>query len=184
LAKKIKLMRSHGMTTLTWDRHQGHAHSYDVLALGYNYRLDEIRAAIGLEQLKKLPVNNQRRGEIMMQYRRALDGQTGVTLPFRSPHGQSSFHICPIVLDPNVDRGAFTQAMRAKGIQTSIHYPPIHQFTYYRQHVHGAGTALPHTDEIGKREVTLPLFPGLTEEKVQIVIGAVQEAIERSSGNE
>ena len=61
LAQKLRTLRSHGMTTLTWDRHQGHAWSYDVVDLGFNYRIDEIRSAIGREQLKKLEGNNERR---------------------------------------------------------------------------------------------------------------------------
>jgi dTDP-4-amino-4,6-dideoxygalactose transaminase len=68
IAEKIRLMRSHGMTSLTYDRHQGHAFSYDVVVTGYNYRIDEIRSALGLEQLKKLASNNQKRREITENY--------------------------------------------------------------------------------------------------------------------
>ena len=74
IADKVRLQRSHGMTTLTYDRHKGHAHSYDVLDLGYNYRIDEIRSALGLAQLKKLAVNNARRLAFTHQYREALEG--------------------------------------------------------------------------------------------------------------
>jgi len=63
-AEKLRLLRSHGMTSLTWDRHQGHAWSYDVVELGYNYRIDEIHSALGREQLKKLNGFNARRKEI------------------------------------------------------------------------------------------------------------------------
>ncbi len=75
LATRIRLLRSHGMTSLTWDRHRGHAYSYDVVDLGYNYRLDEIRSALGLVQLKKLSVNNARRGSVTRTYRQALNRQ-------------------------------------------------------------------------------------------------------------
>ncbi len=64
LAERLRLLRSHGMTSLTWDRHKGHAWSYDVVDLGYNYRIDEIRSAIGRVQLKKLEHNNQLRREL------------------------------------------------------------------------------------------------------------------------
>jgi len=73
LAEKIRLLRSHGMTTLTWDRHRGHAHSYDVVAQGFNYRLDEIRAAIGLVQLRRLERQNADRARVVAFYRDALD---------------------------------------------------------------------------------------------------------------
>jgi len=67
-AKKLRLMRSHGMTSLTWERHKGHAFSYDVVELGFNYRMDEIRAAIGRVQLSKLDKNNARRRELSQLY--------------------------------------------------------------------------------------------------------------------
>ena len=74
-------MRSHGMTTLTWDRHQGHAYSYDVVDLGYNYRIDEIRSALGRVQLAKLPGNNALRKQWTALYQKLLAG-SGVSLPF------------------------------------------------------------------------------------------------------
>jgi len=176
LAEKIRLMRSHGMTTLTWDRHRGHAHSYDVVALGYNYRLDEIRAAIGLEQLKKLPANNQRRGAITAEYRRALETEQALTLPFGMPCGSPSYHIFPILLRTDIARAVFIESLKAASIQTSIHYPPIHQFSYYRQHFGYRQGQLPVTEEVGRREVTLPLYPGMTDEQVQLVIREVRKA--------
>jgi dTDP-4-amino-4,6-dideoxygalactose transaminase len=176
LADRIRLMRSHGMTTLTWDRHHGRARSYDVVVLGYNYRLDEVRAAIGLEQLKKLPVNNQRRGEITAQYRRALESEPNIELPFEAPNGQPSFHIFPVLLDASVKRGIFIEKLKAVGIQTSIHYPPVHIFSYYHDHLGYKDTSLPLTETVGRREVTLPLYPGLTDEQVQMVVCAAQNA--------
>ncbi len=177
LAEKIGLMRSHGMTTLTWDRHRGHAHSYDVVALGYNYRLDEVRAAIGLQQLQRLPANNQRRAEITDNYRRVLETAPFLKVPFGASRGQPSFHLLPVILDTNIDQVAFIQKMKAAGIQTSIHYPPIHQFSYYRERFEQKQGFLPLTEEVGRREVTLPLYPGMTDKQFQLVIRAVQEAM-------
>jgi dTDP-4-amino-4,6-dideoxygalactose transaminase len=82
LAERLRLLRSHGMTTLTWDRHRGHASSYDVVAAGFNYRLDEVRAAVGLVQLRRLPEENKARGRILARYREALDGVQGLVMPF------------------------------------------------------------------------------------------------------
>lgn len=177
LADRIRLMRSHGMTTLTWDRHRGHAASYDVVRTGYNYRLDEIHAAIGLSQLKKLARNNRRRGEIVAQYRAAFDGMSGLRVPFTAPIAgtQPAYHIFPVILDETVDRAAFMTYLREKGIQSSIHYPPIHQFTAFRARTHDV--RLPITEAAGRREVTLPLFPAMTAEQVAAVIAAVGEAM-------
>lgn len=175
LAEKIRLMRSHGMTTLTWDRHRGYAYDYDVVTLGYNYRLDEVRAAIGLEQLQKLPAYNRRRGEITAQYRRVLETETALKLPFGAPHGEPSFHLLPVILDSGVDRETFVGRMKAAGIQVSIHYPPIHQFSYYRKRFGYREELLPLTEEVGRREVTLPLYPGMTGEQLQWVINTVRK---------
>lgn len=177
LAGKLRLMRSHGMTTLTWDRHRGHAHSYDVVELGYNYRLDEIRAALGIAQLHKLLNNNQRRAALTALYRHELAEIPDIAVPFAAPHGQSAYHIFPILLHADIERATFIERMKAHGIQTSIHYPPIHLFTYYRQHFGGAEDQLPFTEAVGKREVTLPLYPTMTEAQVAEVVAAVRDAV-------
>jgi len=76
LAERVRLLRSYGMTTLTWDRHKGHAGSYDVMNPGYNYRLDELHAALGRAQLKKLERNNQRRRNLLSYIERPCDRST------------------------------------------------------------------------------------------------------------
>ncbi len=174
LDKKLRLLRSHGMTTLTWDRHKGHAHTYDVVELGYNDRIDEIRSALGLAQLAKLTRNNQKRSEITEIYRKEL-AASQITLPFAGHRGNSSCHIFPILLPDGVDRSVFIDNMQAEGIQTSIHYPPIHTFTYYRNRY--PGVELPVTEHMAAREVTLPLYPTMTPDMVGWVIEAVKKSL-------
>ena len=178
LAARIRLMRSHGMTTLTWDRHRGHAASYDVVEAGYNYRLDEIHSAIGLAQLAKLAHNNARRARIAAQYRAAFAGMAGLSVPFATPTpgSQPAYHIFPVILDTDVDRNAFMASLRDRGIQSSIHYPPIHQFTAFQGRA--GDVHLPLTEAAGRREVTLPLFPTQTAEQVRQVVDAVTEVLE------
>ena len=180
LAKQIRLMRSHGMTSLTWDRHRGHAHSYDVVALGYNYRIDEIHSALGLVQLEKLEAGNQRRRKISDWYRSQLAELDGMTIPYADHPGTSAAHLFPILLDPEVDRHVFMEAMKAEGVQSSIHYPPIHTFSYYRERF--GEISLPRTESVGAREVTLPLYPSLREEQVVIVVQTVKKALEAAAG--
>lgn len=177
IAEKVRIMRSHGMTTLTWDRHRGHAHTYDVVALGNNYRIDEIRAALGLVQLKKLEENNSRRQAITERYRRGILEFTNseIGLPFIDSPGKPSYHIFPILLPDDVNRQVFMDLMRQKGIQTSIHYPPIHRFTYYQGRY--PGVYLPRTEEVASREVTLPLFPTMKDEDVDYVLSVTDEAL-------
>jgi len=185
IAEKIKLLRSHGMTTLTWDRHRGHASTYDVVELGYNYRIDEIRSALGLVQLGKLPQGNARRRDLTGRYWRRLAGAAfrGIELPFVGARGESSNHILPVLLPEDASRQAFMDAMREAGIQTSIHYPPVHQFSYYRGRY--PGLSLPVTERLGAREVTLPLYPTMSDEQVDMVLtaAAIALAIARAENN-
>lgn len=174
LAERLRLLRSHGMTTLTWDRHRGHAYSYDVVALGYNYRLDELRAALGLAQLARLAENNRRRAGIVAEYRRGLADLPGLRLPFANHPGESAYHLAPILLPAGRDRLAVIDALRAAGVQTSIHYPPIHLFSLYRQRLGLGEGLLPLTETVASRELTLPLFPTMSEEQVDLVIEAVR----------
>jgi len=180
VAEQVRLLRSHGMTSLTWDRHRGHAYSYDVVAIGYNYRMDEIRAALGLVQLGKLPANNARRGQITEQYWAALEN-AAVGLPFRDTvvgctHPRSpAYHIFPMLLPEGVSRLPFIDSMRAAGIQTSIHYPPIHQFQVYREKY--SNVALLRTEQAAEREITLPLYPTMTDEQIGWVVEAVRVGI-------
>jgi len=176
LAARLRLLRSHGMTSLTWDRHKGHAWSYDVIAPGYNYRIDELRAAIGRVQLAKLEAANRRRRALDALYRELLPAAVpGLGLPYSRSRGVSSCHLRPVLLPEGADRARFMDEMKARGIQTSIHYPPVHRFAYYQSD--GNGAELPLTEAVGAREVTLPLYPGMTPADVESVAAAVAEAL-------
>ncbi len=175
LAARLRLLRSHGMTSLTWDRHRGHAWSYDVVAPGYNYRLDEVRAAIGRVQLGKLAAANERRRALDGLYRELLPAAVAdLGLPFAAARGVAACPLRPVLLPEGADRPRFMAAMKARGIQTSIHYPPVHLFSYYRSLAAGA---LPVTEAIGAREVTLPLYPAMTPADVESVVAAVAESL-------
>ena len=175
IAEKLRLFRSHGMTSMTWDRHKGHAWSYDVVELGYNYRIDEIRAALGRVQLGKLDANNVRRRSLVQQYREALQELTPkITVPFENHPGTSAAHIMPILLPAGTDRTRFMENMKAQGIQTSIHYPPVHHFTAYQKIVN---PILPITEDVVEREVTLPLYPSMSNEDVVLVAKAIMQAL-------
>ncbi len=176
LARKLRLLRSHGMTSITWDRHKGHAWSYDVVDLGYNYRIDEIRSALGIVQLRKLDKNNQKRRMLTNVYWLELEEKVpGVILPFKKSHGESACHLMPVILPEGTDRSNVMEQMKEKGIQTSIHYPPIHLFSYYRKQA--GDPSLEKTEALASRELTLPLFPGMEVSDVSYVVDTLAEAI-------
>jgi len=178
LAQKLNRLRSHGMTSLTWDRHKGHAYSYDVVDLGYNYRIDEIRAAIGLAQLSKVERNNERRRSLAQVYRDALQELAPqVNVPFQHHLGKTSAHIMPVLLPQDIKRQDFIESMKGNGIQTSIHYPPIHTFTSYKDDM---VWNLPVTEDVAKREITLPLYPAMSNDDVLVVVSAVQASLNLS----
>jgi dTDP-4-amino-4,6-dideoxygalactose transaminase len=175
LAEKIRLFRSHGMTTLTWDRHRGHASSYDVVLRGFNYRLDELRAALGLVELGRLREGNRARGEIVERYRRALDGEAGISMPFVPREGVvSTHHLAVILLPEGKARHDVQTALAERGIQTSVHYPPIHMFSAYKEQPQ---RSLPVTESIAERVLTLPLFPHMSDAQVAAVIEGVLASV-------
>lgn len=178
-ADRARRLRSHGMTTVTWQRHAGHASSYDVLDLGYNYRITDLHAAIGLTQLGKLDRNNAAREQLVRRYREALVDVRGLTLPFARFRGRPAHYIFPILLEEDIDRAAFMEGMRARGIQTSIHYPPVHLFSWYRESFPAPPGSLPRTETIGRRMVTLPLYPSMGQQAVDDVAAAAADLLSR-----
>jgi len=178
MTARMRLLRSHGMTTLTWDRHRGHASSYDVVALGYNYRIDEPRAALARARLSRLDDENASRGRLDRRYRDLLADVDGMT-PTAAPGDrlQSSHHLFTVVLDEGLDRDAFRAEIGARGVQTSVHYPPVHRFAIYRDQA----PELPLTDAYAARTVSLPMFAHMTDEQQDLVIAAVAEAAGRAA---
>ncbi len=127
----------------------------------------ELTAALGLIQIGKLSKSNARRMEMAQHYWTFLADVTGLTLPFSDRLEDSSHHIFPIILDQEIDRSEFRELLKERGIQTSVHYPPIHQFSFYRDTILNEPCHLPVTEDIAGREVTLPLHPLLEKEDVE-----------------
>jgi dTDP-4-amino-4,6-dideoxygalactose transaminase len=176
VAERVRSLRSHGMTSGTWDRHRGHAETYDIVDLGFNYRMDEPRAALLLSRMRRVEDEVERRRAIVRGYRDRLSDVERLTLPYTDDDvGRSSCYVMPTLLDASVDRREFRQALSERGIQTSILYPAIHEFTEYRRRY--PDVSLPRTEDVARTQVTLPLFPHMTEEQLDRVCGAVSELL-------
>ncbi|MBN1571512.1 MAG: DegT/DnrJ/EryC1/StrS aminotransferase family protein [Acidobacteria bacterium] len=182
LAKRLRLLRSHGMNSLTWDRFRGHSFSYDVTTPGFNYRMDDLRAALLRVQLRSLEKWNHLREERVQWYRQLLSADSRWIIPFENHAGKSSYHLFTIVLDERVSRNDVMHSLRSKGIQTSIHYPPIHQFSCYRA-LSLNHSGLKCTEDLGRRILTLPLYPNMTFEQVEMVCESLRDAIGKGTGN-
>ncbi len=175
LNKRVISLRTHGMTTNLLDRHKGRALSYDVDSSGLNYRIDEIRSAIGIIQLQKLSSSNEQRGELTDLYRSNLKSSC-VTVPFESQQDtlKSAFHILPILLPEDVNRLDVINFLKKEGIQTSIHYPPFWDFSVYKEKFYPED--YPISKIICKNQLTLPLYPNMTKNEVNFVTSKLLEA--------
>lgn len=180
MADKARLIRSHGMTTMSYQRASGHATEYDIQCLGYNFRMDDIRAAIAIEQLKKLPADLERREKVRERYLANLADEPRVTIPFADNKEFSSNYIFPIVIKESTreKRDALRDYIHAKGIQTSVHYPAVHRFTTYKS----TGAQLPQTDYVTANEITLPMYAALTEQQIDEICNVLKEGIKEIYG--
>jgi dTDP-4-amino-4,6-dideoxygalactose transaminase len=175
---RARLLRAHGMTASTLDRDRGRAVGYDVVELGHNFRMDELRAALGLVQIARLPGWNDTRRELTTTYRTVLAAELPqVTVPFDAAH-RTVAHILPVLLPAGTDRTAVMAHLRAAMVQSSMHYPPVHEFDYYLR-TFGA-VSLPHTEAFSATELTLPLHPRLTVPDVERVVRTLAVALERN----
>ncbi len=176
LAEKLRGLRSHGMTTLTWDRHRGHASTYDVARNGLNCRIDELRSALGREQLKKLGRNNDRRRALAREYHRLLNATSlasqGWVFPQLGIDSNDSVHHLMVAVAPDTEtRAAAMARLKEAGIQTSIHYPFIPDFTAFRETVNAdARERLQKSKAFCARELTLPLHPLMTAQDAATVV--------------
>jgi len=176
VAKRARLGRSHGMTKSSWDKAKGRATGYDVVQAGYNYRPTELTSALGMVQLAKLPGNIQRRGELVQIYRQRLS-RLPVVVPFADRGDHGAHHIVPVLADRADQREPLRDALLELGVQTSVHYPPVHHFTHFQDCRCRPGE-LSQTEDAAAREFTLPLHTGLTDQDVKAICQLLEQAID------
>jgi dTDP-4-amino-4,6-dideoxygalactose transaminase len=172
IADRVRSLRSHAMTTVTWDRHRGHAETYDIVDVGFNYRMDEPRAALGLSRLPRLADAIEARRAVVRSYREHLAGVDGVELPWSDEAVERSAHFCfgPVFADRETRdrvRAALTEAQ----IQTTW-YPSITRFSEYER----LGP-LRRAEEISWRHLALPLSATLTRSEVQRVCDVIEATL-------
>jgi dTDP-4-amino-4,6-dideoxygalactose transaminase len=174
LDASVRLFRSHAMTSSTWDRHRGHDPAYDVVDIGFNFRLDEPRAALGLSRLPRLDEDIAARRAIVRAYRERLAGMAGVELAFDEQAVQRASHFAfPVLLADRDTRDGFRAELKINGIQTTW-YPALHTFTEYRRFAPADG--LPRALEAADRHCALPLSASMDEAAVDTVVQAVRRA--------
>lgn len=175
---RIRLMRSHGMTSVTLDRHNGRSFTYDVTLNGLNYRADEIRAVLGQVQLRKLMEGNNVRRKLFLKY---VDyfGDSDILVPFTPVSNDISpaYHIMPVILPSATDRNSVIASLKEAKIQTSLHYPNFKEFSAFNYLAQSS--SLEVTDSICSRSLTLPLHPCMSEADCKLVSDKLIEAVSK-----
>lgn len=168
IAERAKLLRSHGMTSMSYERSKGHSTAYDVIDLGYNYRMDDIRSAIGIVQLNKLEYDLQKRAQIRKIYIEQLSKIDEVIIPFKNNSEFSSNYIFPIILKDSTcqKRNHVRNKLADEGIQTSVHYPAVHKFSIYKNFF----KELIKTEYVSDNLITLPMYSRLDINIIQYII--------------
>ncbi|MBI4272947.1 UDP-4-amino-4,6-dideoxy-N-acetyl-beta-L-altrosamine transaminase [Candidatus Uhrbacteria bacterium] len=192
LAKKLYRLRSHGITSNSEEFvYQDAAFSatsdgkkvknpwyYEQIDLGYNYRLTDMQAALGVSQLDRLTAFQSRRKEIIRQYNNAFRTIQTLTIPFQSPDCDTNFHLYILLWDFDAIRKTRAQvmgALREKGIQTQVHYIPVHVQPYYQEHLGTRWGQHPKAEEYYQQCLSLPLHPSMSGADVERVIKSVKE---------
>ncbi|MGH2961625.1 MAG: DegT/DnrJ/EryC1/StrS family aminotransferase [Solirubrobacterales bacterium] len=174
VADRVRSLRSHAMTTVTWDRHRGHAETYDVTDLGFNYRIDELRAALAHARLEALDGGLARLREVAEGYRRRLADVDGIELPFAAEAVEWSGHFAfPVLLADLQTRDAVRERLHEEGVQTTF-YPALTQLAEYRD---AAPDGAARAEQFADRHCALPLSPSLADEELDIVAGALADSL-------
>ncbi len=176
LAETLRCFRNHGISSDARQRQKAGQWHYEMVLLGFNYRLPDVVCALGIEQLKRLDPNLARRREIAAAYTAAFRELPGVIPPAVRSDVNPAWHLYPIRLDLEkltADRAEIFRALRAENIGVNVHYIPVHLHPYYRERFGYRGGEFPVAEDAYARLISLPMFHGMTTQDVKDVIAAV-----------
>ncbi len=179
-AEMLRRFRNHGISTDARQRQSEGQWHYEMVLLGFNYRLTDIACALGLSQLKKLEPNLSRRREIAACYTAAFRDLEAVLLPAVRTDVNPAWHLYAIRLNLGkltANREKVFRALRAENIGVSVHYIPVHLHPYYREHLGHRAGEYPIAEDAYERLISLPMFHGMTDDDVQDVIRAVKKVV-------
>lgn len=180
-ADRMRRFRNHGLSSDVRARERERTWRYDMVQLGFNYRLSDVGAALGISQLRKLDENLRRRRTLAAAYRAALAGIGGLELQTVDRGDEHAWHIFPVLLKLDrlrVDRDVILRALRSENIGANVHYAPVHLQPYYRELLGSAPGDLPVTEDVAQRLITLPLFPAMTDRDLKDVIAALRRILD------
>jgi dTDP-4-amino-4,6-dideoxygalactose transaminase len=185
LADRMRIMSLHGLSRDAWDRYSGNGSwDYRIVAPGYKYNLTDVAAAIGLHQLRRAEEMRLARQSVARRYSVAFESIEEFDLPLEPKNRILSWHLYPIRLNLDrlsIDRNEFMEALRAAGIGTSVHWRPLHLHPYYEETFGWRHEDLPAATAVWPRLVSLPIFPGMSEDEIDHVIHTMEELCARHS---
>jgi UDP-4-amino-4,6-dideoxy-N-acetyl-beta-L-altrosamine transaminase len=177
--RQLKLFRSHGIEreAALWQGNDGPWY-YEMQELGYNFRITDIQCALGLSQLGKLPAFLEERQRIAGSYDSAFQGVERLSIPSRPVGGSfHAYHLYPLLLDPSLNRLEIFNYMRANNIGVQVHYIPVHLHPYYRRNFGYKMGDFPVAEDFYARELSLPIYPGLSEAEQEFIIETLLKAL-------
>lgn len=171
--KKIKILRNHAINKSMLERNLAKTPTYQIEELGYNYRIDDIRSTIGVEQLKKIDRLNNLRRKVALNYKKMINKELPeIVIPFSNFIGEKySYHLFPILLPSSFNRAKLINFLSSNGIQTSIHYKPIHKFNFYKKR----NFRLENLDKISSHILSLPIYPDLNFNNQKYIVEKIKE---------
>ena len=181
LARRMRLFRNHGITSDFRERAAQGAFAYEMVDLGFNYRLSDIQCALGITQLGKLTASVARRQAIAQQYDAAFAGLASVKPLAVCRDVSHAYHLFVVRLELEMltaDRAAIFRALRAEGIGVNVHYMPVHLHPYYRNKFGTGPGHCPVAEAAYERLLSLPMFPAMTDDDVGDVVTAVEKVTE------
>lgn len=176
VAERVRLLHSHAMTASTIERHRGRATQYDVTDVGFNYRIDEPRAAFLSSRLKRLEADVQRRRELVLRYRELLGPIEGIEIPWVDADvaRSSCYTMAVVVADPERREPLRARLREEHGVQTTV-YPAVHELEVYRRML--PGTSLPRTEAVARSLLSIPLYTHMSDGEQDHVVAALGESL-------
>jgi len=177
ITEQTKILREHGMTKGAFEREKKATSYYDVADLGYNYRLNEVQAALGISQLKRVKEINKKRIEAAHYYSQKLEEIDGIIPPYEAKDRTHIYHLYVIRVTESygINRDELHKRLSAKGIGLSVHYTPLHLLTFYKRKLGYKKGDFPITEKISKEILSLPLFPLISKAQIDYVVKEISE---------
>ncbi len=172
----LKKLRLHGLGKSALERYSNHFERYDVDTFGWKYNMDNIHAAILVEQIKKIERFLARRVEIYDRYAEAFDGIEGIEIHSKRAEARHACHLFTILVD-RARRDRILEEIQNRGVGVSVNFYPVHLMTYYRERYGFRPGAFPVAEDIGARTISLPLYPKLTGQEIEFVIQTAIAAV-------